>query len=191
VEEWAAAVSSGTVRRVTRPRLPRAGEIIVGGAELVRDLGPGGLDLVAILDADLAERRPGLTARERSLTVWMEAVAWAQPGGRAVVQATDAGDPAVQALVRGNPDRFHTDERQRREAAGFPVGVPAFRVAGPAGLEDALRVHEPTTMLVTSTESLTVCLLTLALERVPAFGRHVRDMATRGEVVRVEAEPQL
>jgi len=191
VEEWAAAVFPGKVRRVARPRLPKAGEIIIGGAEVVRDLGPGGLDLVAIVDADLAERRPGLTARERALTVWMEAVAWAQPGGRAIVQATNAGDPTIQALVRGNPDRFHEDERRRREAAGFPVGVPAFRVAGPPGLEDALRVHEPTTMLVTSAEGQTVCLLALAPERVPAFGRALREMATRGEVARVEAEPHV
>ncbi len=191
VEEWAAAVSPGRVRRVTRPRLPKAGEIIIGGPEVVRDLGPGGLDLVAIVDADLAERRPGLTARERALTVWMEAVAWAQPGGRAIVQATNAGDPAIQALVRGNPDRFHEDERRRREAAGFPVGVAAFRVAGPLGLEEALRMHEPTTMLVTSAGGQTVCLLALAPERVPAFGRALRDMAARGEVARVEAEPHL
>ena len=68
------------VARPSRPRLPRsAGEIVVGGAELVRDLGPGALDLVAVLDADAAARRPGLAARDRALAVWMEAVGWARP----------------------------------------------------------------------------------------------------------------
>jgi primosomal protein N' (replication factor Y) len=191
VEEWVAGVARSRVRRATHPRLPRPGEVLVGGPDVVRDLGPGGLDLVGIVDADVAERRPGLTARERALTVWMEAVAWARPEGRAIVQASEAGDPAVQALVRGNPERFHEDERRRRWEAGFPVGVPVFRVAGPVGVEVALQAQEPTTMLVSSVGEQTVCLLALAAGRVPAFGRAMRDLAARGEVARVEAEPHL
>jgi primosomal protein N' (replication factor Y) len=191
VEEWASNVAQSKVRRVARPRLPKRGEILVGGAEMVRDLGPGGLDLVGVVDADHAERRAGLSARERALTVWMEAVAWAEPGGRAIVQASDAGDPAIQALVRGNPARFHEDEAERRASAGFPVGTPVFRVEGSAEINAALDEHDPITMLTTSVGERTVCLLALAPERVPAFGRAMRELATSGTVARVEAEPHL
>jgi primosomal protein N' len=173
------------------PRLPKKGEILVGGPDDVRDFGRGGLDLVAILDADLAERRPGLTARERAVTTWMEAIAWARPDGRAIVQASNASDTAVQALVRGNPDRFHLDETRRRAEAGFPVGSAVFRVAGNAGLEAALTAFEPTTMLASVVGDQTVCLLALDPARVPAFGRAIRELATREVVIRVEAEPHL
>lgn len=194
VEEWAAATATVRVRRVPpkgKPRLPVEGEVLVGGPEAVRDLGPGGLDLVAILDADLAERRPGLASRERALSTWMEAVAWARPSGRAIVQAERSTDPAIQALVRGNPDRFHEDEGRRREAAGFPVGAAVFRVAGPPALEAALAALRPTTLLVSSVRDQTVCLLALEPDRVPELGRAVRELAARDLVTRVEAEPHL
>jgi primosomal protein N' (replication factor Y) len=194
VEEWASRVAGADVRRLgagDRPRLPREGEVLVGGPDDVRDLGPGGLDLVAILDADLAERRPGLTARERALTTWMEAVAWAYPEGSAIVQASRTNDPAVQALVRGRLDRFYADEAGRRSAAGFPVGSAVFRVAGTPVLEAELARLEPTTLLVTGLAEQTVCLVALDPGRVPAFGRAVRELAARDVVSRVEAEPHL
>ena len=182
------------VRRVAargRARLPKAKEILVGGPESVRDLGPGDLDLVAILDADLAERRPGLASRERALATWMEAVGWARPSGRAIVQADRPSDPAIQALVRGNPDRFHADEAARREAAGFPVGSAVFRIVGSDALEAQLADVDPITMLVSSVGEQTVCLLALEPGRVDGFGRTIRDLAARDIVERVEAEPHL
>jgi hypothetical protein len=174
-----------------KARLPKAKEILVGGPESVRDLGPGDLELVAILDADLAERRPGLASRERALATWMEAVGWARPSGRAIVQADRPSDPAIQALVRGNPDRFHADEAARRTAAGFPVGSAVFRIAGSGALEAQLAGVDPITMLVSSVGEQTVCLLALEPGRVEAFGRTIRDLAARDIVERVEAEPHL
>ena len=191
VEEWAAKIATVPVTRAVQPRLPADGEILVGGPEDVRDLGPGGLELVAILDADAAARRPGLSARERALATWMEAVAWAAPHGRAIVQASQPNDPAVQALVRGNPARFHQRERQRRADAGFPVGAPVFRVLGDGRLEPELEALAPRTSLVTSLGGRTVCLLALEPDRLAAFGRAMRDLAARGIVERVEAEPHL
>jgi primosomal protein N' (replication factor Y) len=194
VEEWAAGVARADVHRLAddeAPRLPGPGEIVIGGPDDVRDLGPGGLDLVAILDADLAERRPGLSARERAFTTWMEAIAWARPGGRAIVQASRANDAAVQSLVQGAPRRFHADESRRRAEAGFPVGSAVFRVAGSPGIETELERFEPYTLLVTSSGDQTVCLLALDPRRVPEFGRAAREMATCDRVSRVEAEPHL
>jgi primosomal protein N' (replication factor Y) len=194
VEEWAASVAPVPVRRIAssgRARLPKPGEILVGGAESVRDLGTGDLELVAILDADLAERRPGIAARERALATWMETVAWARPAGKAIVQADRPNDPAIQALVRGNPDRFHTDEAERRKAAGFPVGSAVFRVAGNAALEAELAAIRPITMLASSSGDQTVCLLALDPGRVSELGHMVRELAARDVVARVEAEPHL
>ncbi|MGZ4149984.1 MAG: hypothetical protein ACXVQJ_08090, partial [Actinomycetota bacterium] len=192
VEEWVARIATVPVARPQRPRLPApAGEVLVGGPEEVRDLGPADLELVAVLDADLAARRPGLAARERALSTWMEAVGWARPHGRAIVQASQPGDPAVQALVRGNPDRFHARERERRAAAGFPVGVPTFRVVGDERLEAELGAFAPITALVTSLGGRTVCLLALEPGSLGAFGAGIRELAARGIVERVEAEPHL
>ena len=194
VEEWAGRVASVPVRRLAdgeSPHLPGGEEILVGGPDHVRDLGIGALDLVGILDADLAERRSGLAARERSLATWMEAVAWARPHGRAIVQSSSPGDPIVQAVVRGNPDRFHLDEMRRRRDAGLPVGSAVFRVTGAAGLAAELRPFDPTTLLVTRDEDRTVCLLALDPGRVPSLGARLRELAEAGVVERVEAEPHL
>jgi hypothetical protein len=163
----------------------------VGGADDVRDLGPAGLDLVGILDADLAERRAGLASRERSLATWFEAAGWARPAGRVIVQASRAGDAAVQALVRGNPERFHVDEARRRSAAGFPVGAPVFRVAGDAAALERIRALEPITLLVSGSAPHVVCLVALDPGDVEAFGEAMRELAAAGAVERVEAEPHL
>jgi primosomal protein N' (replication factor Y) (superfamily II helicase) len=194
VEEWAGRAAPVPVRRLREnepARLPAGDEILVCGPDDVRDLGGGDLDLVAILDADLADRRPGLAARERTLATWMEAVGWARPRGRAIVQASDPRDPIVQALVRGNPDRFHSDEIRRRREAGLPVGAAVFRVTGTADLETELRPFDPSTLLVSVSEGRTVCLLALDPERVGEFGTRLRELAADGVVERVEAEPHL
>jgi primosomal protein N' (replication factor Y) len=194
VESWAARAASVPVRRLGEEepaRLPGTGEILVGGPDDVRDLGPGGLDLVAILDADLADRRPGLAARERSLSTWMEAVGWARPDGHAIVQSSSPSDPLVQALVRGNADRFHADERRRRAEAGLPVGAAVFRITGGDGVEAELGRFDPVTLLVSESEGRRVCLLALDPDRVHVLGTRLRELAADGTVDRVEAEPHL
>jgi primosomal protein N' (replication factor Y) len=194
VEEWARRVATVPVRRIgpdDPPVPPGADEVVVGGVEAVKDVGPLDLDLVGVLDADLAAHRPGLAARERALAAWMEAASWAGPHGRVVVQSRTPNDPAVQALVTGNPRRFHRSELPRRAQAGFPAGVPVFRVAGTVDLEAELRSLQPRTLLVSGLGDQTVCLLALDPAAVPAFGRTMRALAERGVVTRVEAEPHL
>jgi primosomal protein N' (replication factor Y) len=194
VQEWAGRVARARVHRLAadeEPRLPEEGEVLVGGPDDVRDFGQGGLELVAILDADLADRRPGLIARERAVTTWFEALAWARPNGRAIVQTSRANDPAIQSLVLGEASRFHRDERRRRAAAGFPVGSAVFRVAGGPELPETLSALEPITLLTSSSQGRAVCLLALDPGDVPAFGRAARELAARDAIVRVEAEPHL
>ena len=194
VEEWArrsAAVPVGRIGTEDVPRPPGEAEVLVGGVEAVKDLGPVGLDLVGILDADLAARRPGLSAVERALASWFEAAAWASPKGRVIVQTRSPNDPAVQALVTGRPERFHRAEIPRRAQAGFAIGAAVFRVRGTIELEAELRAMEPTSLLVSGIGDQTVCLLALEPGRVAAFGRTARMLAERGVVIRVEAEPHL
>lgn len=194
VEEWARGVSSVPVRRVGqggRPRPPGDAEVLVGGVEAVKEFGVRGLDLVGILDADLAARRPGLSARERALAAWFEAAGWASPDGRVIVQTEHPNDPGVQALVAGRPDRFARAELPRRAEAGFPVGSPVLRVVGSAEVATELSALRPHTLLASSVGDQTVCLVALDPGEVTAFGRAARDLAERGVVTRVEAEPHL
>jgi primosomal protein N' (replication factor Y) len=194
VEEWVRALTDVPVRRVPPDGPfdpPGEREITVGGPEAVKDQGPVGLDLVGILDADLAARRPGLSAMERALAVWMEAAGWARPAGRVIVQASRPSDPAVQALVTGNPERFYRVEIARREQAGFPPGHPVFRVTGGPDLESELRRLSPETLLASAGGEETVCLVTVRPEDMEPFGRAVRALAAGGTVSRVEAEPHL
>jgi hypothetical protein len=97
----------------------------------------------------------------------------------------------VQALVRGNPDRFHRDEAARRRDAGFPVGAAVFRVAGTDAMQARFEQLSPITLLVAWTPDATVCLLALEPGDLPAFGRLARDLAAEQIVTRVEAEPHL
>jgi primosomal protein N' (replication factor Y) (superfamily II helicase) len=188
VEEWASALTDQPVKRSNELQ-PRG--VTVGGVEAVKDVEPPSLDLVGILDADLAARRPGISAMERSLAIWMEAAGWARPRGRVIVQSRAANDPAIQALVQGNPTRYYRSELERRARAGFPAGHPVFRVTGTAALRQELDATRPEHVLETSLGNETLCLLTVAPQRLDEFGRTVRSLAERGIVTRVEAEPHL
>jgi primosomal protein N' (replication factor Y) (superfamily II helicase) len=194
VEEWASAVARVPARRAKGVArfAPDRPAVIVGGPEAVKDIAPPALDIVGILDADLAGRRPGIGAMERALSTWMEASAWARPAGRVIVQTSKPNDPAVQALVSGNPDRFLRAEIPRRTDAGFPPGAPVFRVTGTADVETALRGLDPMTLLAApGAGGETVCLLAIDPLEVATFAAAVRELAVRGTVTRVEAEPHL
>jgi len=193
VEEWASRVAAVPVRRTSGSRTVGSGreEILVGGAEAVRDVGPVGLDLVGILDADLAARRPGLAALERSVATWMEAAAWAAPAGRVVIQTSRPNDAAVQTVVSGAPGRFHRFEARRRAEAGFPVGSAVFRILGSAELPSELERFAPASLLTAGVGDRTVCLVALDPGSIEAFGRAMRSLSERDIVHRVEAEPHL
>ncbi|MFM7719375.1 MAG: hypothetical protein ACKO8G_07835, partial [Actinomycetota bacterium] len=192
VEEWARTVASVPVRLAAEGGpAPRGDEVVVGGLEALKDVGPVGADLVGILSADAALRRPGVTARERALVAWSEAAAWSAPGGSVIVQTDRPSDAAIQALVSANADRFAELEAARLAEAGFPPGHAVFRVEGGEGLEEALRGLAPHGLLVSGAGEATVCLLVLARDAVPSFGRLARDLAARGTLRRVEAEPHL
>ena len=198
VEEWAGRVTGLPVARVESAAEaipPEPGRVIVGSAAAVKDFGstePVGL--VAILDPDRARRREGLSAPDLALATWMEAATWAGPrgrGGRVLVHTRESGDPAIQALIRWDPDVLHRAERARREAAGFPPGHPVFRVAGSPASTDALASLRPVNLLHSSVDGETVSLVTIDPDSVPRFRDRVVAWVADGIVTRVEAEPQL
>jgi primosomal protein N' (replication factor Y) (superfamily II helicase) len=194
VEEWVRNLASVPVRRIGPEDVataPTEGEIVVGGLDAVKDLGPVDADLVAILDTDVSLRRPGIGARHHALGVWAEVVGWLGRDGRAIVQTNRPNDPVIQALVSGNPSRAARIEGPRLSDAGFPVGAPVFRVVGSAPLEAALTALPHTTLLVSGLGDATVCLAVVPPEDLRTWGDAVRGLALRGVVTRVEAEPHL
>ena len=146
--------ASVPVARPSRPRLPRsAGEILVGGAELGRAISARATsDLVA----DPRRRSRGAPAgagRARARAGHLDGGGRLGPaGGRVPSCRLDARTiPPIQALVRGNPDRFHA----RRAGATRRGRVPGRRPpcsGSPVAtaLEAALADIEPLTMLVTT-----------------------------------------
>lgn len=194
VAEWAAGVAQVPVVQLSDdevPRAPRDGEVLVGGLSAVKDFGTVDVEIAAILDADAALRRPGMAARERALAAWSEVAALARPHGRVIIQTDAPGDPAVQALVSGNPERFARSEGPRLREAGFPAGAAVFRVAGGIGVREAIEGIRHHALLVTGDEDATVCLVALDPADVADLGRAVRALAARGIPVRVEADPHL
>jgi primosomal protein N' (replication factor Y) len=176
------------------PARPANGRILVGTAAAVNDVPSPDLGLVAILDPDRALARPGVHAGERALATWMEAAAWVGPrehGGRVLVQTRKAGHPAIQGLVRWEPEPFLRSEAAARTEAGFPPGHPVFRVEGTAALPEVLRAGGAGTVLDTEDESGSLCLVTVPPDRLPEFRDDVVRLATDGVVTRIEAEPQL
>jgi primosomal protein N' (replication factor Y) len=168
--------------------------VVVGTAAAVKDVGDLRVDLVAILDPDRALARPGLRAGEQALATWMEAAAWAGPrarGGRVLVHTRRPGHPAVQALVRWEPEPFLREEARRRAEAGFPPGHPTFRIAGAPDLPDRLREAGAGSLLATEAEGRTVCLVTVPPLALDGFRQRVLRLAASGAVDRVEAEPTL
>jgi primosomal protein N' (replication factor Y) len=196
-QEWAGRVTRQPVVRVDagpEATPPARGRTVVGTAAAIKDFGATRVSLVAILDADRARRRAGLSAPVQALATWMEASAWAGPrggGGRVLVHTREPGDAAIQALVRWDPSHLHRAERRRREEAGFPPGFPVFRVLGSPDLGPALRELGPVTLLESRDSGQTVCLVTLRPDQVARFRDRVVALADDGVVTRVEAEPQL
>ena len=149
VEEWVGRVAAVPVARVARPRLPRAtGEIVVGGPEVVRDLGVGGLDLVAVLDADLAAARPG-ACRARARAGDLD-------GGGGLGAPGRSGDRAELAPVgsRGAGARARQPRPVPSRASAHAVRRPGSRSArrcsgssGPPSSNRRSQEQEPITTL--------------------------------------------
>jgi primosomal protein N' (replication factor Y) (superfamily II helicase) len=196
VAEWAERTSGRKVRQQAgeaAPSLPGE-DIMVGTAASVKDWGRLHVDVVAILDPDRALSRPGIHATERAVATWMEAASWAgrrSGGGRVLMQTRHAAHPAVQAMVRWDPARFLEDEAGRRTKAGFDPLRALFRISGAGGLVGSITAAGGSSLVSTSGDGSTVCLVSVPSECLGDFRNAVLRLAADGVVARVEAEPQL
>jgi primosomal protein N' (replication factor Y) len=111
---------------------PWAGQgpgVIVGTVAGVKDHAPlTGCRTVVVVGADAALTQAEVRSTEEAYRTWSRAAAWCGPReqpGRAVVQTSDPGHHAIQALVRWDPAFFWRHELPRRVELGFP---PARRL---------------------------------------------------------------
>ena len=103
--------------------------------------------LVGVLDADALIRRPEWRAAEHAYQALAEMAEWAGPatdGGRLVVQTSEPGHHAVQAVVRGDYRFFLERELPLREELGYPPFSELIHAlaVGPSADELIRRVAE-------------------------------------------------
>ncbi|MGH2754639.1 MAG: hypothetical protein ACRDLB_09405, partial [Actinomycetota bacterium] len=87
--------------------------------------------LVGVLDADALIRRADFRAAETGYQALAEMASWAGPasdGGRLVVQTSEPGHHAVQAVVRGDYDYFLEREAAMRRELVYPPFADLVRV---------------------------------------------------------------
>lgn len=117
------------------PRRRPAVGVLTRGSVVIRPAWLAGRRAAALVipDADAMRGRADLEAGEDALRLWMAAARIAE---RVVIQTRDPLDPAVQALVRWDPDGFWEREAAWREALGFPPARSLVRLQAPAGTAD-------------------------------------------------------
>jgi primosomal protein N' len=108
-----------------------------------------------------------------------------------LAQTRHPGHPAIQALVRWEPEIFLRADAEERSRSGFAPGHPVFRIEGTFDLPEALGQAAPATLLAATSGTGTVCLAAVRPERLAEFRALVLRLASDGHVARVEAEPQL
>jgi primosomal protein N' (replication factor Y) (superfamily II helicase) len=118
------------------PWAGRGPGVIVGTVAGVKDHPPlTGCRTVVVVGADAALGQAEVRAAEEAYRTWSRAAAWCGPRdrpGRLVLQTSDPGHHAVQALVRWDPTFFWRHELPRRVELGFP---PARRLVMLEGAE--------------------------------------------------------
>lgn len=93
-------------------------------------LGGEPADLVLIPDADAMVGRADLDAPEDALRLWLAVARWVGTSARVIVQTKDPSHPAVQALVRWDPDGWWRREAPRRAELRWPPDRSLVRIAG-------------------------------------------------------------
>jgi primosomal protein N' (replication factor Y) len=92
-------------------------------------------DVVVVPDADALLGRPVLDAAEDALRLWLAAGSWTR---HLVLQTREPLNPAVQALVRWDPEGFWRHESERRAELAWPPHSSLVRIRLPADAADDL-----------------------------------------------------
>ena len=85
-------------------------------------------DVVVVPDADALLARPLLSAAEDALRLWFAAGSWTR---HVVLQTREPGNPAVQALVRWDPEGFWRAEAGRRAELAWPPHASLLTLGAP------------------------------------------------------------
>jgi primosomal protein N' (replication factor Y) len=98
------------------------------------------VSLVGVLNADWLIRRPDLRSAETAHQALVEMAEWAGPaedGGRLVIQTSDPGHHAIQAVVRGDYDFFLERELGIRKELMYPPYTELVKLGatGPGSAE--------------------------------------------------------
>ena len=101
------------------------------GAEPVAD---SGYSAAVLVDGWVMLGMASLRAAEEALRRWMNAAALVRPAtqGGSVVVVADAGQPAVQALIRWDPATFADRELAERAELRFPPAARMAALTGPS-----------------------------------------------------------
>jgi primosomal protein N' (replication factor Y) len=110
----------------TRPAIG----VLTRGSVVTRPawLGDDHAHVVVIPDADALLGRPTLDAAEDALRLWLAAGRWTST---LVLQTREPAHPAVQALVRWDPDGFWRREAPRRAELSYPPATSLVRLVAP------------------------------------------------------------
>ena len=105
------------------------------------------VSLVGVLDADTLIRRPEFRSAENAYHALAAMAEWAGPagtGGRLVLQSSEPGHHAVQAVVRADYSYFLERELEFRAELGYPPFAELVRVRAapekPEALQAAIEV---------------------------------------------------
>jgi primosomal protein N' (replication factor Y) (superfamily II helicase) len=92
-------------------------------------LGAGRVAVLILPDADALLGRPRFDAAEDVLRLCL-GITWSD---RMIIQTRHPGDPALQALVRWDPEGFWRSEAPRRAQLGYPPAKVLIHLDAPAG----------------------------------------------------------
>lgn len=110
------------------PRTRPAIGVMTRGSVVSRPawLGDRPADVVVLPDADAMAGRASLDAAEDALRLWLATGRWAR---RIIVQTREPTAPAIQALVRWDPDGFWHAEGERRRELRYPPHTSLVRLS--------------------------------------------------------------
>lgn len=124
-------------------RLYRGDVDMVIGTQLLFQRAPlPPMGLVGIILADTALHVPDFRAAERTYQHLVEAAGTARPrreGGQVYIQTRLPDHHAIQAVARGEPNRFYEEELAAREFLGYPPVCALASLAVSGRQEDVVR----------------------------------------------------